>query len=194
MKLLIRFVRCLASPCRHCNILQDVFTDANDMFIKGDFMSYTFDTGAPVHDIQETDTHWRARNHEGHFNYRLKFDVTLPIPDSPDGVQLQIDGEDRIIHTWEHTRLQLAAFDMDPMTMSSEMIGFVDIPMNDFMLKQAWRKLKKYREWNRKVEDLSEAVTCAHLCQLAFANRMSIWNVSPYNIIFVLCIVVAINC
>ena len=51
----------------------------------------------------------------------------------PEDPNVTLDSEtNRAIRSWEHSRLQLTAFDTDPLTLSSDMIGFCTIPMNEF--------------------------------------------------------------
>ena len=54
------------------------------------------DCGRHEHVEHETDTHWRARD-KAEFNYRLKFDVHLPLFESPES---QMGG-------WDHSVLSI---------------------------------------------------------------------------------------
>jgi hypothetical protein len=69
----------------------DMITKANDILVTG-HLTCVGNGDAEVSVVkQDTDTHWRARKGEGHFNHRMLFDVTLPQPDeSPSRFQLKV--------------------------------------------------------------------------------------------------------
>lgn len=54
------------------NVTAGDFTDLSDLFVKCWFQNHDDRS-------QSTDTHWRARHGRASFNWRMKFDVTLPL-------------------------------------------------------------------------------------------------------------------
>eukprot|EP01052_Picozoa_sp_SAG31_P001496 SAG31_NODE_50_length_30520_cov_89.906712_17_plen_254_part_00 len=57
---------------------------------------------------QETDTHWRARG-DGEFNFRMKYDIQLPLFESPESYSGQ----------WERANFSIKGWDKDPLTFGT---------------------------------------------------------------------------
>ncbi len=105
----------------------DVLTNMNDMFINAQLTTVGMQNGKPDRAMRETDVHWRAKGNKGSFNWRMKFDVELPLGEgSP-------------------SRLTLKCLDKDPMTFSEDLIGCADIPVGEYLFKPALKKWREYR-------------------------------------------------
>lgn len=105
----------------------DVLTNMNDMFINAELTTVGIQNGKPDRTMRETDVHWRAKGNKGSFNWRMKFDVELPMSGkSPN-------------------KLTLKCLDKDPMTFSEDMIGYADIDVGKKLFEPALRKWRKYR-------------------------------------------------
>lgn len=97
-------------------VIKDTIADCNDVFLRGGVMR--------GNNFLETDTHWRCRS-DGSFNYRWKFDITLPVEDERNY------GEDRF---------KLQIWDRD-LIMPNDLIGETEINLNMHkMLKKAYKR------------------------------------------------------
>ena len=97
-------------------VIKDTLTEANDVFVRGGVMR--------GNNMLETDTHWRCRT-DGSFNYRWKFDITLPVEEERNY------GEDRF---------KLQIWDRD-LIMPNDLIGETEINLNMHkMLKKAYKR------------------------------------------------------
>ena len=97
-------------------VIKGTLTGANDTFARGGVMR--------GNQFLETDTHWRCRN-DGSFNYRWKFDITLPVEEERNY------GEDKF---------KLQIWDRD-LIMPNDLIGEHEINLNMHnMLKKAYKR------------------------------------------------------
>jgi hypothetical protein len=97
-------------------VIKSTWSGANDTFIRGGVMR--------GNQFLESDTHWRCRN-DGSFNYRWKFDITLPVEDERNY------GEDKF---------KLQIWDRD-LIMPNDLIGETEINLNMHkMLKKAYKR------------------------------------------------------
>jgi hypothetical protein len=97
-------------------VIKDTIAECNDVFVRGGVMR--------GNQFLETDTHWRCRS-DGSFNYRWKYDITLPVEDERNY------GEDRF---------KLQIWDRD-LIMANDLIGETEIDLNlHKMLKKAYKR------------------------------------------------------
>lgn len=100
---------------RDC-VIKDTIAECNDVFVRGGVMR--------GNQFLETDTHWRCRT-DGSFNYRWKYDITLPVEDERNY------GEDKF---------KLQIWDRD-LIMANDLIGESEIDLNMHkMLKKAYKR------------------------------------------------------
>jgi hypothetical protein len=75
--------------------LRVIVWDTKDVVFKDDKMSDIFCSVYPEgQDHQVTDTHWRSEDHNGIFNWRMKFPITLPAAFSVPKLKFQIWDKD----------------------------------------------------------------------------------------------------
>lgn len=106
----------------------DMLTQMNDMFVRAQLTTVGQNSGKPDRQLRETDVHWRAKGNKGSFNWRMKFDVELPLSDNTPS-----------------NGLSLKCMDKDPMTFSEDMIGYHDIDIKTHLFKPALTAWRKYR-------------------------------------------------
>lgn len=99
----------------------DILTNSNDLFFSCHVATVDSD-GRKEEQMQETDIHWRSGNGKGSFNWRCIFDVQLPQ------------------HKHSPARLSIKGWDKDPMTFTSDLIGYTDINLNHALFKEGLRK------------------------------------------------------
>lgn len=108
-------LRAIVWSTRDC-VIKDTIAECNDVFVRGGVMR--------GNQFVETDTHWRCRT-DGSFNYRWKFDITLPVEEERNY------GEDRF---------KLQVWDRD-LIMANDLIGESEIDLNlHKMLKKAYKR------------------------------------------------------
>ena len=72
-------LRVIIWEARNCPHMDEI-VEMNDMYITGSMI--TSDENGRLNEAKkETDTHWRAKEGVGSFNYRWKFPVGLPVGD-----------------------------------------------------------------------------------------------------------------
>merc|ERR1712137_673491 len=65
----------------------DWIGDVSDMYVRAWIPA---GSGEGTGELQDTETHWRAKKGRGCFNYRLKFNVELPLEAPRDKLFLQV--------------------------------------------------------------------------------------------------------
>lgn len=117
------FLRLSAWSARDLTI-KDPVTEQNDPFVRCTFTAVDSE-GQLKEETQESDTHWRAKNQIGNFNWRFVFELRLPYR------RLQ--------------RLNIQVYDKDVIG-SNDLIGETTFPMKQ-ILKRA---LFRYRQARKK--------------------------------------------
>ena len=120
----------------------DPLTRANDMYVASELTILEEGDRIPTTIQQETDTHWSAKDGEGHFNWRLVYDVPLPQVKPP--------------------RFILKVWDRDPLTFSSDLIGTADLSalVEQGLFRQAVQNhidQQKQSEYLVSIADMSES-------------------------------------
>lgn len=135
----------------------DILTNSNDLFFSCHLATVNSDGRKVKEQMQETDTHWRSGNGKGSFNWRCIFDVELPQ------------------HRRSPCRLSIKGWDKDPMTFSSDLIGYTDINLNHALFKEGLRKWNQLQRRDadilamdatslrRKIEELGEVALGAEV-------------------------------
>jgi hypothetical protein len=100
----------------------DILTNSNDLYFSCHVATVDSAGRKPQEQMQETDTHWRSAHGKGSFNWRCKFDVELPQ------------------HNRSPSRLSIKAWDKDPMTFSSDLIGYTEINLNSTLFKEGMKR------------------------------------------------------
>jgi len=107
----------------------DILTNSNDLFFSSHVATVDSDGRKVEEQMQETDIHWRSGDGKGSFNWRCIFDVQLPQ------------------HRRSPARLSIKGWDKDPMTFSSDLIGYTDINLNHALFKEGlhkWNALQRH--------------------------------------------------
>ena len=91
----------------------DSITDQNDMFVVGRVEGTNPADGALIREQKQTDTHWRCKGGKASFNYRISFEVQVPL---------------------QHCRFVLQAWDRD-LVGSNDMIGEATISLQGLFSK-----------------------------------------------------------
>ena len=99
----------------------DPLSNQNDLYIVGRLLCVNLD-GAASTNRKQTDTHWRAKNGEGSFNWRWNFPVTMPLKDM---------------------QLTLQAWDKD-IIGSDDLVGETTISLRNLIAGAALSDQKKY--------------------------------------------------
>ena len=86
--------------------------------------------------MEETDIHWVAREGIGNFNYRIKFDIDLPLADP--------------------ARIAIKCWDKDALTFSSDLIGFQEFNANKILFKEGLDNWHEHLERMKILDELSE--------------------------------------
>ena len=109
----------------------------NDLFVAGKLLAL----GAKEQS-SETDTHWRAKEGTGSFNYRLLYDVELP--SNPAEIKAE-----------KPCRLTLTAWDRDPVLMKKEMIGLVQIDLKA-LFREGARRIRRFERAQKSLDECAE--------------------------------------
>eukprot|EP00741_Cyanophora_paradoxa_P024855 tig00000310_g23996.t1 len=105
---------------------KDDITDMNDLYITGTLEGYS-----QFHAIEkETDTHWRAKKGKASFNYRLVYDIELPI---------------------DRPRLKFAAWDRD-IIGANDSIGEALVKDVDKLFTLAQKKYEKIQQMQAELK------------------------------------------
>jgi hypothetical protein len=133
----------------------DILTQANDMFVTAHLNSTDDETGRPKEDVQSTDVHWRVHDGKGLFNYRMMFDVTLPQP----------------AKAARPASLAIKAFDRDPLTFSSDLIGRVELNLDRLLFQPGLRKWRRFLATEKDIEAMSSEELRRQLGSLAHSKH-----------------------
>ena len=117
----------------------DMMTQSNDLFFSAHVATVDKDGRKPQELMQETDTHWRSSNGKGSFNWRCLFDIELPQ------------------HSRSPARLSIKGWDKDPMTFSSDLIGYTEINLNHTLFKEGLRKYNALQRREAEIDAMDRA-------------------------------------
>ena len=126
----------------------DAMTNANDLFFSCSLTTMAEDANAAEERTQETDVHWRARS-VGSFNWRMCWDVALPQ------------------HEHSPARLSIKAFDKDPTTFSSDLVGFTELNLTRSMFDKGLRKWRQLQRRKEEIKAMDAAALRAEIEKLA---------------------------